>query len=101
MSNLIRSRKEYGRPMVVTVAMMLILLFVAVVLLSALGSMSPTTIRQASTIVFLVAWLASGVVYAMRDKLVRKERQAPRRQIKRHPTGQLAATRQRPVATRS
>jgi hypothetical protein len=102
MSNLILSRKEYGRPIFVAVATMLIVLFVVVVVLSSLNNMSISAIRRASTIVWIVASVVGVVVYALQSSQVRKPRQAPRRQMPRMQAGsKLAATRKRPVLTRS
>lgn len=94
MSDLIRSRKEYGRPIFVAVATMLVVLFVVVVVLSSLNNMSISAIRWASTIVWIVASVVGVVVYALQSSQVRKPRQTPRKQTPRtHPTGNLAATR--------
>ena len=94
MSELIRSRKEYGRPIFVAFATMLILLFVAVVVLSSANDTSISAIRQASTIVFFVAWFVGGGVYALQGKKAQKTRQAPRQRVSGTPaTGNLAATR--------
>lgn len=90
MSNLIRSRKEYGRPIFVAAVTMLLVLFVVVVVLNSLNNMSISAIRQASTIVFLVAWFVGVGVYALQGKKVQKPRQASGQRMPTPATGNLA-----------